>query len=78
MTKGFRDILEIGNQSRDDIFELNIKSPQLLYEQVVEVEERVVLKQQDCRIDKTNCEEVVGVTGDELQVWQTIDTQTLR
>ncbi|CAG2174014.1 unnamed protein product, partial [Oppiella nova] len=78
VTKGFRDILEIGNQSRDDIFELNIKSPQLLYEEVVEVEERVVLKQQNCRIDKTNCEEVVGVTGDVLQVWQTIDTQTLR
>ncbi|CAG2102314.1 unnamed protein product [Medioppia subpectinata] len=78
VTKGFRDILEIGNQSRDDIFELNIKSPQLLYKDVIEVEERVVFKQENCQIERQNTEECIGITGDELQIWQTIDPEPLR
>ncbi|MBL4757858.1 MAG: 5-oxoprolinase, partial [Rhizobiales bacterium] len=40
-TKGFRDALEIGYQARPDIFALNIIKPEMLYEQVVEVTERV-------------------------------------
>lgn len=42
-TKGFRDVLRIGNQSRPDIFDLSMKRPEMLYEQVVEVDERVRL-----------------------------------
>lgn len=40
-TKGFRDALEIGYQARPDIFATEIIKPELLYEQVVEVNERV-------------------------------------
>jgi 5-oxoprolinase (ATP-hydrolysing) len=54
-TKGFKDILEIGgsylknetnsnspgNQARPRIFDLEIKKPELLYEHVIEVDERV-------------------------------------
>jgi len=43
VTKGFRDLLHIGNQSRPNIFDLEIKVPGVLYEQVVEVDEQVVL-----------------------------------
>lgn len=43
VTKGFRDLLHIANQSRPEIFDLRIKMPDLLYETVVEVEEDVVL-----------------------------------
>ncbi|MCF6149774.1 MAG: 5-oxoprolinase [Candidatus Kuenenia sp.] len=42
ITKGFRDLLQIGNQTRPKIFELNIRKPELLYETVVEVDERVL------------------------------------
>eukprot|EP00741_Cyanophora_paradoxa_P015448 tig00020892_g14911.t1 len=42
-TKGFRDLLRIGNQSRPKIFDLVIRRPELVYERVVEVEERVRL-----------------------------------
>ncbi|CEH13458.1 related to 5-oxoprolinase [Ceraceosorus bombacis] len=42
-TKGFRDLLEIGNQSRPDIFALNIRKPEVLYSSVLEVDERVTL-----------------------------------
>ena len=43
ITKGFRDLLEIGNQTRPRIFELDIKRALPLYSQVVEVDERVTL-----------------------------------
>jgi len=48
-TKGFKDILHIGNQSRPNIFDLAIKCPETLYECVLEVDERVLLaKDLDC------------------------------
>jgi 5-oxoprolinase (ATP-hydrolysing) len=40
VTKGFRDALRIGYQNRPDIFARHIVLPDLLYEQVIEVEER--------------------------------------
>jgi 5-oxoprolinase (ATP-hydrolysing) len=39
-TRGFRDVLRIAYQNRPDIFALNIKLPELLYETVIEVNER--------------------------------------
>ncbi|MBZ8182633.1 hydantoinase B/oxoprolinase family protein [Oscillatoria salina] len=40
ITKGFRDALRIGYQNRPDIFAREIILPELVYEQVIEVEER--------------------------------------
>ena len=40
ITKGFRDALRIGYQNRPDIFARQIVLPEMLYERVVEVEER--------------------------------------
>jgi 5-oxoprolinase (ATP-hydrolysing) len=40
ITKGFRDALRIGYQNRPDIFARQIILPEMLYERVVEVEER--------------------------------------
>ncbi|TGJ79771.1 hypothetical protein E0Z10_g8990 [Xylaria hypoxylon] len=44
VTKGFQDCLTIGNQSRPKIFDLAIKKPDVLYEEVVEIDERVTLE----------------------------------
>ena len=41
ITAGFRDALRIGYQNRPHLFERRIILPELLYEQVVEVDERV-------------------------------------
>ena len=41
ITKGFRDALRIGYQARPKIFAKQIIKPEILYERVVEVEERV-------------------------------------
>lgn len=43
ITKGFKDLLLIGNQSRPKIFDLNIRRPPPLYSTVLEVDERVTL-----------------------------------
>ncbi len=40
-TKGFRDALEIGYQARPHLFERHIVKPELLYEEVIEVAERI-------------------------------------
>lgn len=40
VTKGFKDALRIGYQNRPDIFALKIVLPEMLYESVVEVNER--------------------------------------
>ena len=41
ITEGFGDCLRIAYQNRPDIFALDIKLPELLYQQVIEIEERL-------------------------------------
>jgi len=41
ITQGFADALKIGDQRRPDIFKLQIEKPDVLYERVIEVEERI-------------------------------------
>lgn len=45
ISRGFRDLLQIGDQTRSNIFDLTCTSPEVLYEEVVEVEERVMLSE---------------------------------
>ena len=41
VTKGFKDVLRIAYQNRPDIFALNIVLPELLYQTVLEIDERI-------------------------------------
>ena len=41
ISKGFADALRIGYQTRPDLFALNIQLPEMLYQQVLEIDERV-------------------------------------
>jgi len=41
ITRGFRDALRIGNQSRPRLFDRRIVLPELMYERVIEADERV-------------------------------------
>ena len=43
ITRGFGDSLRIGYQARPNIFARNIRLPSMLYEQVVEIDERVAV-----------------------------------
>jgi len=56
ITKGFGDLLRIGYQNRPLLFDLNIKLPELLYERVLEVSERLNKKGEV--VTKLNEEEV--------------------
>lgn len=76
ITKGFRDLLHIGNQARPNIFDLEIVCPEVLYEEVLEVEERL-LPMQDGG-DVGDRETVVGSTGEHLVLVQPLDEAALR
>ncbi|MEO1886498.1 MAG: hydantoinase B/oxoprolinase family protein [Methyloprofundus sp.] len=41
ITQGFKDCLRIAYQNRPDIFALNIQLPEMLYQKVIEIEERL-------------------------------------
>lgn len=67
-TKGFKDLLRIGTQARPDIFDIFVKKPELLYQEVVEVEERVLLKgEKDIEMDDMG-RKVTGISGEEVIV----------
>ncbi|RDW85320.1 putative hydantoinase oxoprolinase protein [Coleophoma cylindrospora] len=44
ITKGFVDLLVIGNQARPNLFDLSVKRLDKLYEKVIEVDERVTIE----------------------------------
>ncbi|WP_456451122.1 hydantoinase B/oxoprolinase family protein [Hydrogenimonas sp.] len=52
VTKGFGDLLRIGDQSRPDIFALEIKKPEPLYDAVVEIDERVFVEDGEFVVEK--------------------------
>ncbi|HKO48184.1 MAG TPA: hydantoinase B/oxoprolinase family protein [Polyangiaceae bacterium] len=41
ITRGFRDLLQIGTQARPDLFALSIQKPSVLYDEVLELDARV-------------------------------------
>jgi 5-oxoprolinase (ATP-hydrolysing) len=64
VTKGFRDLLRIGYQSRPKLFDLDIVKPEVLFSEVREIDERVTIEGFDEDIDgtvRTDVEEVPGV-----------------
>jgi hypothetical protein len=74
VTEGFKDILQIENQSRPYMFDLAIRRPTPLYSDVFEVKERVVLQQcsdSDLRSlqfqSPEPVETVVGTSGEVVQ-----------
>uniref|UniRef100_A0A671QNY0 5-oxoprolinase-like n=1 Tax=Sinocyclocheilus anshuiensis TaxID=1608454 RepID=A0A671QNY0_9TELE len=64
VTHGFRDLLHIGTQARPALFDLEVCMPEVLYEEVIEVEERVILRQDSCQLPRND-----------LEVWQELDLQ---
>ena len=78
-TKGFRDLLQIGNQSRPNIFDLEISKLDLLYEEVVEVDERVRFVREDEKSSHDSGLEIVeGTTGEKFAVLAKPDLAVVR
>jgi 5-oxoprolinase (ATP-hydrolysing) len=90
VTKGFKDCLEIGNQSRPNIFDLAIRKPEVLYKKVVEIEERVTLEDyaEDPERHQTqaatigeagpDAELVKGLSGEAVRILQRPDELQIR
>ena len=51
-TKGFGDCLRIGDQTRDNIFDLRMLKSQVLYEATVEVDERVTFQNNSFKVER--------------------------
>ncbi|KAL9431743.1 hypothetical protein AB3S75_026857 [Citrus x aurantiifolia] len=75
VTRGFKDLLQIGNQARPQIFDLTVSTPSNLYEEVIEVDERVELVLEN---EKENQESLVkGVSGELVRVVKPFNEKTL-
>ncbi|GAM82997.1 hypothetical protein ANO11243_009830 [Dothideomycetidae sp. 11243] len=85
ITEGFGDALLIGNQSRPHLFDLHIKRPDVLYEKVTEVEERVTIEdyQQNPLPDKkaleadlqTDTDLTRGISGEVIRILKPLNLE---
>lgn len=75
-------MLEIGYQSRPKLFELAIKKPELLYDQVCEISERIAFEgfTEDPRfgLAETPGALVRGITGDLLRILKPLNDNEVR
>jgi 5-oxoprolinase (ATP-hydrolysing) len=76
ITQGFGDLLQIGNQDRPRIFDLTISKPELLYERVVEVPER--LQSLAASEAPEGATIVKGISGEPLAILASPDLERLR
>ncbi len=87
VTKGFKDCLEIGNQSRPKIFDLAIRKPEALYERVIEIDERVTLEdyaedpeRHTTKVDETTGDEnlVRGLSSESVRILKKPSTDMVK
>ena len=65
VSRGFTDILQIGDQTRPHLFDLKIRKPDLLYERVLEVGERIRLLRKN---EQAEGELLTGVNGEQFLI----------
>jgi 5-oxoprolinase (ATP-hydrolysing) len=85
VTEGWRDVLDLGFQSRPKLFESGIRKPSLLYDSVVEIAERVTPERsdEDSQPQKDILEEipdvlVKGSTGEYVRILKALDDNGTR
>lgn len=83
ITRGFKDLLHIGNQSRPDIFDLSVARPAVLYDTVVEVDERVTMEDYAEDPDSKFTEPrgvdlATAVTGETIRILQRPDLDSVK
>ncbi|KAJ6185802.1 hypothetical protein N7519_007103 [Penicillium mononematosum] len=85
VTKGFRDLLKIGYQSRPRLFDLNIVKPDVLYADAREIDERVTIEGFDEDLDGLfkSDNEIPGVlvrgsSGDMIRILKPLDEAVVR
>lgn len=79
VSKGFRDLLQIGNQARPNIFDLTVSKPSNLYEEVIEVDERVELVLDDQTVSSDSSSTIVkGVSGELVRITKPLNEEALK
>lgn len=82
VSEGLRDTLEIGNQSRPKIFDLEIKTPSPVYERVLEVKGGRLRPQHPHEADSSaataGMEVVQGSNGQAYVIEEPLDTDAIR
>ncbi|CAF0933153.1 unnamed protein product [Rotaria sordida] len=81
VTNGFRDLLHIGSQSRPKLFDLTVRISDVVYEEVIEVQERVVIFRDDCELTdeiRGKIQQTTTTTGEKIEIWKAVDEEQLR
>lgn len=86
VTKGFKDLLKIGYQSRPRLFDLDIVKPEVLFSNVHEIDERVTIEGFDEDFDgttSTDVDEIPGVlvrgsSGDLIRILKPLDEEAVK
>ena len=83
-TKGFRDLLVIGNQARPHIFDLSIQKLLNLYDKVVEIDERITMEEflenpEKKAVDITQDDALaMSVTGEPVRILKKPNLEAVR
>ncbi len=81
VTKGFRDVINIGNQTRPSLFQLAIKKPDVLYSKVVEINERAIVQWPDLiptdgsLVTPEGHKLVKGISGEIVRIVEELDVE---
>lgn len=78
VNKGFKDILHIGNQARPKIFDLNIRKPSNIYEEVIEIDCRMIPVREDCEMNTDGLRIVNGISDTKFLVQRELSVETVR
>lgn len=83
VTKGYRDILKIGQQSRPNIFDLQVEKLKQLYEVIEEVDERVTLEHfseshEPAPAFKPEEGLAQGISGETIRILRPLDREKTR
>ena len=76
VTRGFRDVLRIGNQNRPHIFDLRIDKPELLFREVIEAGERVVVTHPHVP-PRAGTRRVESANGEVLEILRPLDEKAV-
>lgn len=82
-TRGFKDLLVIGNQARPHIFDLTVRKLENLYDKVVEIDERVTMEEylenpEKQPIDVSKDDDLVeGLTGEAVRILKVPNLQVI-
>lgn len=83
VTSGFKDICAIGTQARPRLFDLNIRKPGVLYQTVVEINERVTIDDVTLnpflvKQDLNDPDLIRTESGEVLRIIEKLDEKTAR